>query len=83
MTELAQRFGFDLPNALASDGERLSDFFERVLGAVFESETHLDDFLLARSEGAQHMRRLLLEVHVDHGLGRRDYATILDEVAEM
>jgi hypothetical protein len=30
MPQLAQRLGFDLADALAGDGERLADFFERV-----------------------------------------------------
>jgi hypothetical protein len=34
VTQLAQGFGFDLANALASDREGLADFFERVLAAV-------------------------------------------------
>src|SRR6185312_3294658 len=54
-----------------------------VLGAVFEAEAHLDYFLFARSQRAQHVRCLFLEVHVDHGFCRRDYAAIFDEVAKM
>src|SRR5690348_6576251 len=69
VTQLAQRLGFDLANALASHCERLSDFLEGVLGAIFESKAHLDDLFLARSERAQNVRRLLLEVHVNHGFG--------------
>ncbi len=48
MTQLAEGFGFDLPDPLACDLEALADFFQRVLGAVFEAEAHLDDTLLAR-----------------------------------
>ncbi len=50
MTQLAQRFRFDLADAFARDGERLADFFERVLAAVVQAEAHLDDFFLARRQ---------------------------------
>jgi hypothetical protein len=39
MAQLAQRLGFDLPDALARDLEALAHFFQRVLGAVFKAET--------------------------------------------
>ena len=54
MTQLAQRFRFDLADALARDRERLADFFERVLAAVVQTKAHLDDFFLARRQRLQH-----------------------------
>ena len=66
MTQLAQRLGFNLPDALARYLEALAHFFERMLGAVFEAEAHLDDALLARRERAQNLRCVLLQVHADH-----------------
>jgi hypothetical protein len=53
VAQLAQRFVFDLANALAGDGERLAHFFERVLVAIVQAEAHLDDLFLARGEGLQ------------------------------
>src|SRR5215470_7563403 len=50
MAQLAQSFGFDLPDALAGDGKVLTHFFERVLAAVVEAKAHFDDLLFARSE---------------------------------
>src|SRR6266542_186900 len=70
MTQFAQRFGFDLPDALARDREILSDFFQRVLAAVLQSETHFNDLLLAGRERLQYLRRLLAQVQVDHCVGR-------------
>jgi hypothetical protein len=35
MTQLAQRFGFDLADAFAGYCEALPDFFQRVLAAIF------------------------------------------------
>src|SRR5262249_5019544 len=65
------------------NSKRLSYFLEGVLGAVFQSEAHLDDFLLAGGKRAQHLGGLLFEVYVDYGLGRRDHAAVFDEIAQM
>src|SRR5712664_4816006 len=65
VTQLAERLGFDLADALASEGERLSHFFERVLPAVFQPEAHLDDLFLARGERLQYGRGLLLQFQID------------------
>ena len=83
MPQLSQRLGFDLPDAFSGYCERLAYFFERVLAAVFQPKAHLDDLLLARCQRTQHLRGLVFEVDVDHGLGWRDYRAILDEVAQM
>src|SRR6185369_5869021 len=53
MSQFPQRLRFDLANAFACDRERLADFFERMLAAVFETKAHLDDFFFARCQRAQ------------------------------
>ena len=53
MAQFAQRFGFDLADALARDREVLADFFQGVLAAVLQAETHFDDLLFARAEGLE------------------------------
>src|SRR5262245_49505061 len=68
MAQLAERLGFDLPDALARDGEALADFLERVLAAVADAEPHLDHLFLARRERLEDRVGLLLEVQVDHGV---------------
>src|SRR5580704_9043950 len=83
MPQLPQRFGFDLADAFAGDREALADFFEGVLAAVFEAEAHFNNFFFARGQRAQDLSSLVLEVHVDDGLGGRNYAAVFDEVAEM
>src|SRR4051812_9870383 len=83
MTQLAQRFGFDLPDPLAGDREILADFLERVFAAVADAEPHLDDLFLTRGQGLQDRLGLLLEIQVDHRIGGGDHLAILDEVAEM
>src|SRR6476619_3436596 len=59
MAQLAQRLGFDLPDALARHREALADFLERVLAAVAHAEAHLDHFLFPRRERLQHRLGLL------------------------
>src|SRR5262245_17555351 len=83
MSQLPERLGFDLPDALAGDGEALPDFLERVLAAVADAEPHLDYLLLARCQRLQDRFGLLLEVEVDDRFGRRHDLAILDEVAQM
>src|SRR5437762_6080946 len=63
--QLAQRFRFDLADAFAGNGERLADFFERVLAAVVQAKPHLDDFFLAWRQRLQHRRSLFLQVQID------------------
>src|SRR5580704_9945470 len=83
MTQLAQRLGLDLPDAFASDLEALADLFECVLGAVLKTEAHLDDPLFARRQRAKNLRGVLLQVHANDGVGRRDGLAVFDEVAKV
>src|SRR5438876_11447204 len=83
MPELPQRLRFDLADALAGDGEALTDLFERVLAAVADAEAHLDNLLFARRERLEHRLGLLLQVQIDHRFGGRHDLAILDEVAQM
>ena len=83
MPQFPERLGFDLPDALASDREMLADFFERVLAAVLQAEAHLDDLLFARAESLQDLGRLLAQIQIDYGFGRRSHAAVDDEVAQM
>src|SRR5205814_7404414 len=83
MPQLPQRLRFDLADAFTRYGEVLADFLERVLAAVAHAEPHLDHLLLARRQRLEDRLRLLLEVQVDDGLGRRHDLAILDEVAKV
>src|SRR6266566_1125336 len=49
VSQLPQRLGLDLTDALAGDREALADFLERVLAAVADAEPHLDDLLFPSS----------------------------------
>src|SRR5436305_15326664 len=83
MPQLPQRLSLDLPDTLAGDCERLSDFFERVLAAVFKAKPHLDDLLLARRQSAKHVRSLVFQVDVDDSFRRRNNRAVFDEVAKV
>src|SRR5690606_14487960 len=83
VTELAERLGFDLADALAGHLEVLADLFERVIALFADAEAHAQDLLLARGQRLQHLPRLLAQVHVDDGVGGADHALVFDEVAEV
>src|SRR6478609_3162444 len=78
--QLPQRLRFDLPDALAGDREALTDFFERVLGALADAEAHLDDALFTRCQRLEDVVGLFLEVQVDDGFRRRHDVRVGDEV---
>src|SRR5262249_56547245 len=81
--QLAQRLGFDLPDALAGDLEVLAHLLERVVRLLADAEPHAQDLLLAGRERGQDLPRLLGQVHVDHRVGGRGDRLVLDEVAEV
>src|SRR5262245_33449887 len=79
--QLAQRLGLDLSDALARDREILADLLQRVLASVVEPEAHLDDFLFARSERLEYLRRLLLQIQIDHGFRQRTHGRLDEDCA--
>src|ERR1035441_9395806 len=83
MPQLPQRLSFDLADALARYGEVLPHLFERVLTPIFQAKPHLDDLLLARRQGLEHLRGLFAQIEIDDRIGRRDTVVIHDEIAQM
>src|SRR5262249_5242862 len=83
MAKLAKGLRFDLADAFSSHSKVLSDFFQRVFGSIFESETHLDDSFFTRGESIEHLFGHFLQVDVDDGVRRRNNTAIFDEIAEM
>ena len=83
MAQLAQRLGLDLADAFARDVELLADLLERAGTAVLDAEAELEDLLLARGEGGEHVHELLLQQRERRGLTRLARALIGNEVAEM
>ena len=56
MLQLAQRLGLDLPDALASDRERIAYFLQRMVAGHSEAEPHANNTLFAGREGCQDFR---------------------------
>src|SRR5262245_16850493 len=83
VTQLAERLGLELPDALAGHLEVLTHLLERVVRLLADAEPHPEHLLLARGERGQHLPGLLGQVHVDHRVRGRDQALVLDEVAEV
>src|SRR5258705_6271378 len=83
MAQLAQRFRLDLADSLAGDCERVAHFLERVLGAIFQTKTHLDYFFFARRQRLQERSCLFLKADADRSVRGRYGRLVLDEFAEM
>src|SRR3989475_520219 len=83
MTQLAQRLGLDLPDALPRDREVLPDLFQRVVGVLADPEALAQHALLARREGLQRVVDLALQIVADGCVQRRDGLLVLDEVPQM
>ena len=83
VTQLAQRFRLDLPDALASDVELAAHFFERPGAAVLETEAQLQHTSLASGESFEDRLDLLLQELVRRGVARREGLVVGDEVPEV
>ena len=59
LSQLGQRFCFNLANTFAGNSKFLPDFFKRVAFAVIEPEAHFDNLLFAVALGTQHCLHLL------------------------
>src|SRR6476469_1469646 len=83
VAQLAQRLGLDLADPLAGDVELLADLLEGPGTPVLEAEPELQHAPFAAGQRVEHRLHLLLEQLVRRGLGRRQRAAVLDEVAEV
>src|SRR5437899_1139567 len=80
--QLAERLGFDLPDALARHREALPDLLEGVVGLLADAEAQPQDLLLPRCERGENLACLLLERERHGGVGGRQRLPVLHEVAE-
>src|SRR5258708_7618964 len=55
VTQLAQRLCLDLTDPFTRHVELLADFFERVIGAHLDTETHAQHLRFTRREGIEHV----------------------------
>src|SRR3954466_15949063 len=83
VAQLAQRLRLDLADPLAGDVELLAHLLEGPGTPVLETEAELEPAPLAARQRVEDRLDLLLEQLVRRGLGRRQGATVLDEVAEV
>src|SRR5262245_17663867 len=84
MPQLAERLRLDLADSLARDVERGADLFERARAAVLgQTEPETYHLRLALAQRFEHLVHLVLQHRERRGLSRRDYARVLDEIAEV
>src|SRR6266496_625746 len=83
MPKLRKGLALDLPDPLARYAELLADLLERPGVAVDESESELDDLLLALGQRMEHALELLLQQDEAGGVDGDDGVRVLDEVAEL
>src|SRR5689334_8234535 len=83
VAQLAQRLGFDLPNAFAGHTELAADLLERSLTSIFEAEPKLQNPTFAAGQGVEDVVHLLLE-HLARGHVRgAERGFVRHEVAEV
>src|SRR5262245_30865321 len=83
VTQLPKRLCFDLADTFAGHGKVLSDFFECMFRSILKTKAHLDHAFLARHQCIEHLFRHFLQVDIDHRIGGRDHATVLDEISKV
>src|SRR2546425_2868827 len=80
VSQLAQRLGLDLPDALARHGEALADLLEGVLAFLTDAEPEAEDLLLLRGQHGQRSFHLGREVLAQQRIVRRARRLVLEEV---
>src|SRR3954463_6398790 len=82
VTELRERLGLDLPDALARHAELLAHLFERADLAVIETEPQSHDCALAIVELLQRFLNRFRQQRTSGSGRRRNHVRVFDEVAE-
>src|SRR5262245_58451478 len=83
MAELAQCLGFDLADPLAGYRKARADLFERMVGALADSEAKPQHLLLTGRQRGEHLPGLTVQAARDRGLVGGDGRLVLDEITEM
>src|SRR5262249_32950718 len=83
MSQLAERLGLDLPDALACHGEALADLFASMLAFVTDAEPEAKDLLLLGGQHGQRALHLRGEVLAQQRVVRRARRLVLEEVAQL
>src|SRR5271170_907559 len=80
--KLAQRLGFDLPDAFTGYVKLLPDLFESVLALAADAEAQADHFLFFRRQGLQNISGLVAHVRIDHRIHGRTYLAVFNQIAQ-
>src|ERR1700674_859642 len=80
--KLAQGFSFDLADALTSDIELLTDFFQRMLALAADAEAQTNHLLFFRRQRLQDIGRLIADIGVDYGIYRRSHPAVFNQIAQ-
>src|SRR5271170_1444221 len=80
--KLAQRLGFDLPDALTGNVKFLTDLFESMLALAADAEAQPDDFLFFRRQGLQNVGGLIAHVGIDYRVDGRTYPAVFDQISQ-
>ena len=80
MTELTQRFRFDLADAFAGDVVHLADLFERAFITIHETETHFENLAFAFGKSGQHVGRIFRALVFDE-ITNAHIAIVTDSIA--
>ena len=82
MPQLAQRFLFELPDALPTQAKEVRDLFKGVRFVPAEAKPQPQDVALAFGEFAEHFFDRFLQDALDGHLDRAGGIAILDEIAK-
>src|ERR1035441_8051859 len=80
--KLAQRLGFDLPDALTGDVEFLTDLFQSVLALAADAEAQPDHFFFFRRQGLQNISGLIAHVGVDYRIHGRTNPAVFNQISK-
>ena len=70
VTQLAQRLGFDLTDALTGDVELFADLFQSVVGIHINTKTHTQNFGFTRGQTIQHFPSGFSQAFLNGGVNR-------------
>ena len=82
LSQLSERLGLDLPNALAGDSEVATHLFQGPTASVLKAEPQLQHSGLALAQRVEHIVDLLLEQLVRSSLRGGESAPVFDKVAQ-
>src|SRR5258708_25445261 len=83
LSDFIKRFGFDLTDTFAGDGENFADFLESVGYAVGKAESHVQNLLFARRKIRNNVVDVIFENLASRGHRRRNRIVVRNEIREL